>query len=425
MRRVTWVRCALGLALAGCSFSPAGGPGSDGRPGGDDDAPPPPDARDIDARVIDGRPAVDVAFLDTANEQPGTGDWVITENVDIDTDLDPANPRVTGLPSGVTFTLQQQQGAPAARTILVMHVRRLEIEAGAAIALFGSRPFAIVAGDEVVVDGRIDASADHGVAGPGGYSGTSDVAGAGGGGAAGTVTVSDSGGGGGGHGTAGGRGGGVACAGDTCGLAPGGPGSPINDNLFYLGGGGRGGRAASRTSCESSFAGAGGGGLLVYSPTSIAVGNQGVIVANGGGGSGGRHCGNNGTLAGAGGGAGGQVDLQAPSVVISNGGLVVANGGGGGGGANGTQTQNPGVEGGNGAESLTTPPVIASGGAGGAPGGNGGLGSIMNGAGGQGVDVVSERNAGGGGGGAGRITIRYRGIQPQLATSPGAKYVSY
>lgn len=431
-----WSRCALGGALlGGCTFAPAGGSARDGSVAADDagaidaaagDAPVAIDARAIDAPPpIDGPAPSDIPYLEAANEQPGAGDWIVTDAVQFDSDLNPASPGITGLPAGVTFTLQPQT-AQNSRTILVMHVRTLEIQAGGSLLMYGSRPVAIVAGQDVLVDGVIDASAwisNNSVRspGPGGFS-ASDVAGAGGPGTIPTTGQSDSGGGGGGHGTSGGRGGGAECVADTCTVAPGLGASPINAELFYLGGGGRGGSAPTRSSCIARTGGAGGGGVLIYSPTRIAIGANGRIESNGGGGGGGRYCQGVGTLAGSGGGAGGQLELQSPTVTIAAGGLVVANGGAGGGGANNTGAAGEGTSGADGADSLAT---ATAGGGGSGTGGAGGAGSIGSGAGGRGADVALGANAGGGGGGGGRIIVRFRGTQPTVMTSPPASFTAY
>ncbi|HVV84886.1 MAG TPA: hypothetical protein VHE35_17600, partial [Kofleriaceae bacterium] len=167
---LAWTRGAVAAALLGaCGFSPAGAPGRDDG-GGDDDL----DAAAGDARVSDARAGVDAAagpdivYLDPANESPGTGDWVLDGPVNLNTDLDPGNPRIPGLPAGVTFTLQPQ-GAQNARTILVLHVHAFELHDGAELGLDGTRPLAIVAGDDVIVDGEINASAGGGAPGPGGF----------------------------------------------------------------------------------------------------------------------------------------------------------------------------------------------------------------------------------------------------------------
>jgi hypothetical protein len=422
-------RVTVAMLLAGgCGFAPAGGPGQGDDDGGPDDpdAAVEPDARVVDAPAIDAPAPIDLPYLEVVNEQPGAGDWVITDDVDFDSDLDPSSPGIPGLPAGVTFTLQAQN-VTNARSILVLHVRRLELAATGNLYMYGSRPVAIVAGGDVDIAGRIDASAwtsDSTGArnpGPGGFSGT-DVAGAGGGGAIPATGASDTGGGGGGHGTPGGRGGGAGCTADVCAVAPGAGGTAINESRFYLGGGGRGGAAVTRGPCIARTGGAGGGGLYIYSPTSITVTASGTIEANGGGGGGGRYCGSNGTLAGSGGGAGGQIELQAPVIVVDSGGLVVANGGAGGGGANNTGSNVEGTAGDDGADSLTE---ATPGGGGGGTGGDGGAGSVGAGAGGNGEHVDLGANGGGGGGGGGRIVLRYRGTQPAIVTSPPAAFVAY
>jgi hypothetical protein len=70
--------------------------------------------------------------------------------------------------------------------------------------------------------------------------------------------------------------------------------------------------------------------------------------------------------------------------------------------------------------------MAAAGGLGtGASGGNGGAGAFASTDAVQGEDMVDDDNSGGGGGGVGRVTIRFRGMQPTITTSPPPAYVSY
>lgn len=374
-----------------------------------------PDTGGSDAEVDASVAVEDLPYVEPAHEYAGTGDWTVSGNINFDT----GNPSFA-TPAGVTFSVQSQS-APDAPALLVLHVRRFEIAQGGTLGLYGSRALVVIAGEDVVVSGVIDASAGAGVAGPGAYTGV----GLPGTGAPGQVPAtgnSDTGGGGGGHGTQGGRGGGAGCTGDVCTVAFGAGGGVVNSGLVYLGGGGPGGLAPSRASCIAGSGGAGGGAVLIYSTRTIAVTATGRIEANGGGGAGGKFCPAVGTLAGAGGGAGGHVELMAPNVDIAGGGMVVANGGAGGGGSNNSGAGADGAAGADGTDSVT---VAASGGQGNGTGGTGGAGSIGGAAGGAGQDVALGANAGGGGGGAGLIVIRHRGAPPTATTSPPARLVVY
>ncbi|HVK71908.1 MAG TPA: hypothetical protein VM734_01255 [Kofleriaceae bacterium] len=403
------------LLLAGCAFNP-GGPAIgddtsdddvvDGRP--DDDGAPPTDAPD----------PIDVAYLPPAAETPGTGDWVIDERVDLDTTLD-AQP--FALPDGVTLVATAQTD-PSGDEVLVLHVRDLTITEDGLLSLEGKRPFAIVAGGVVRIDGDLDAnSLGQNIFGPGGKAANTG-AGAGSPGVHPTQpgAAADSGGGGGGLGTIGGPGGSALCA---TGCTPdetvgGGPGGPVhNVPPVRLVGGSGGGSAATVQSCAPFPGGTGGGAVFIYAATAIRLGPTGAIKASGGGGGGGRRCPGVASTAGSGGGAGGMIDLQSPVLELAGG--LSANGGGGGAGADVTGTDaNPGEDGHGDSTS-------AAGGTATGNGGSGGAGAAGNTAAQKGSDVGGDANAGGGGGGAGLIVIRHRGPAPTVVASPSATFVPF
>ncbi|HUQ05793.1 MAG TPA: hypothetical protein VM261_25000 [Kofleriaceae bacterium] len=451
-------RCSLVGAVflfAACSFNPSGGVAIDaaddidartdaseddaGIDAPDVDAPDGSvdandaamiDAPDIDAAVdaavdaptdaavdaaVDAPPPIDIAYLPTAAETAGTGDATINGNTTINTTVGQTPPN---LGTGVTFTTATPTGGGA--DILVMHVDDLTIGASGTLRVIGTRPFAIVAGGNVNIAGAIDLSAVGTTAAGAGGSASSTGSGAGTDGTH-EGDRTDTGAGGAGYGTAGARGGtaictlGLGCIGNTH-TVNGGAGGPVyNMSLAQLVGGSGGGNAADIAGCAAFDGGAGGGAILIYAAGSIAV--SGVIEAHGGGGGRGRRCGNDST-AGAGGGSGGQIDLQSPSITIT--GFVGANGGGGGGGAEGANAD--GMAGQDGRNDG----MAAGGGAGtGASGGDGGAGGFASTAPVQGEDMSDDDNSGGGGGAVGRVTIRFRGTQPTVTTSPPPAFVSY
>lgn len=262
-----------------------------------------------------------------------------------------------------------------------------------------SRPIAIVADHDLIVDGTIDLSA-HGVSpGPGGNAARSGTGGSGsvGGGGAGSFTA-------GGNGADG--------QGGVGGLG----GAPIAPPVAILAGG-AGAGSCPGLSC-ASFGGGGGGGLLLVScEGSVLV--SGVVIASGGGGQG-AHLSLQGViLPPEGGGAGGNVSIAGGAVTIT--GSFFANGGGGGGGCNGQAAgQCPGGDGGDGRASTT----VASGGASGigSPGGGGGTGTITPGNGAtSGLIPPGPGGAGGGAAGHFQIYVPQGGattIAPVAATPP-------
>jgi hypothetical protein len=434
------------VALAGCSFDPQGGTETDGPPvdapdgdAPDTDAPdldapdidaPDLDAPDIDAPAIDApdidapaidAPIIDIVFLPPAHEMPGTGAVTIDSLTTIDTS---ANATPPNLGPGTSYTVATPTGGGP--DILVLHTGSLTVNS--TLRIVGRRPFAIVAGGAITVNGTIDASAT-GTATPGPSGALTDTGmGAGnpgrhitGVGTAGQ-TSADSGGGGASYGSLGGQGGDAFCAGGCIvdQTVPGGTAGPLYNatRTQLLGGSGGGSTPDATANCLGLDGGAGGGALLIYSAVSITVNGAGAIEANGGGGARGIDCMPSGSTSGGGGGSGGQIELQAPAYTVT--GAIVANGGGGGGAAD--SNNGDGMAGSDGTNNSTP----AAGGAGTLPnGGNGGAGAAGGSTAEGGQDMGSDQNGGGGGGGTGLITIRHQGSQPGVSTSPSASFVAY
>jgi hypothetical protein len=258
-----------------------------------------------------------------------------------------------------------------------------------------TRSVAIVATSDVVINGRVDLSADGHLAGPGGVPGGRDdenrpCEGAGdqaqpptpspGAGGAGASTP---GGAGGAASTAAGRAGGAAATAIEP-LLGGCQGGSIYDN------------SAPATSPRG---GGGGGGLQIASRTRISLTMAGAIDASGGGASAGFR-----NIGGAGGGAGGTVLLEAPQVVLDGSAVVISTKGGAGAGASGgTASGLPGADGGTSTLPAAggTSPVGSPGGRGGStgytaePGGDAQGGSVSGGGGGAAAGVVAIFTANG------------------------------
>ncbi len=229
LRRCTpW---ALALSLAACQFADAGlSPIPDDAPvaadaafdGAVDD--PAIDAGAIDAAVdagtaidagaaidarlpIDARPDAappvivdDVAHVPDDGEFAGTGDLTLSSSARIDTSsltIDDAPPA-----AGILFDVWRQDGGGP--DLAVLHVRRLDVVAGARVRVTGRRPLVVIAGSDLVIAGVVDAGARRSEPGPGGQAAG---AGPGAGGAGRSAELGDTGGGGGGHGGTGASGG--------------------------------------------------------------------------------------------------------------------------------------------------------------------------------------------------------------------------
>ncbi len=409
-------RCSLVLfALAGCAFEPRGGDEVDAAridaaitdadvDGAELDAAdvdaagidaamidaPEVDAAMIDAAMIDAPaidaatdaptdasidapPPIDIAYLPAADEMPGTGSVVINGNQAISTNVGAPLPN---LGTGVTFTVATPTGGGS--DIVVLHVDQFTIGNAGTLRVAGTRPFAIVAGGAVTINGVLDLSAaGQTTAGAGGFASSTGTGQGTDGRHGGTRT--DSGGGGAGHGTAGQRGGNALCV-EGCTpdvVTNGGEAGPLyNNGLTQLVGGSGGGNA--------------------------------VLTALG--------C--DGQPGGAGGGSGGQIDLPSPMVVVT--GTAAANGGGGGGGAEGgTGDGVAGEDGRNDGNAAQGGPGMGGSGGDGGAGGTGSAPPV------QGEDLTDDDNGGGGGGAVGHVVIRFRGSQPTITASPPATYIAY
>jgi len=294
----------------------------------------------------------------------------------------------------IALVTQTDGGTPA----MVISARTLTVPAGAEVVVTGSRPLAIVALDDLIVGGTIDASGNGGTAGPG-----ADLACASGAGVAGMIrqTGIDWGGTGGGGSGFGGAG---AAAAD---VSPA-PSAPIDipggqvwggASAPLLGGCSGGAGGVGFAGDPQPRGGGGGGGLALIGGRSVAI--TGIVSVSGGGGAGGVTE----SAGGAGGGAGGKLVVQAWTVTISAGRLT-ANGGGAGEGKFEIQAN------GNGGQDGALDSDVAAGGGAGGPGGDGGAGATGGaeaGPGGVGAGAMDmPAGGGGGGGGVGRIVIDSR-----------------
>lgn len=260
---------------------------------------------------------------------------------------------------------------PAA--LLVTH--RFVIEQGMRVSVVGNRPLIIVALDEALITGQLEAAAKDATANGGGFGPTTDGQpglGPGGGG----KPNGRSGGGGGGFCGKGGQGG------EAMGLsAQGGKAYGKPENVPLIGG--------SSGAKVGYYASAGGGAIQISAGNRIEVSALGVITVSGGGAS----------WTSNGGGAGGAILLEAPSVRVL--GHLAANGGSGS--ANNSADTSPGADG-----STDDQPALG-GRNDSANGGDGSAGSNIDGKPGAAVAMDSTGTGGGGGGGAGRIRINAKG----------------
>jgi len=319
----------------------------------------------------------------------GTVDVVIDTPVTIDTDAG----TITGAGSLDFVFVQVSQGSDAP-SVGVFSFGRLDILAD--VTVQGDNALVLVACDDMIVEGVIDACARQQAHGPGGgdggdaeQDGLGYETGPGGGGAGMTVSpMDDAGGGGAAHGGAGGDGG------ETPNLAGGVGGSYYDDaTLVPLRGGSGGGGGGQGASDGGGPGGGGGGAVQLVAGGSLVIAAGAGVNACGAGGSGAIENGD----AGGGGGSGGAVLCEAIAVVVE--GTLAANGGGGGGGdeSNGQPSEAlPGQDG-------RFDDIPAAGGAGGGNAGSGGAGGACDTPGGQ--TAATNENGGGGGGGAGRIRI--------------------
>jgi hypothetical protein len=267
-------------------------------------------------------------------------------------------------------------------------VRDFHMTLGATLRATGSLPFAVIAFDQIILDGNT--RIDVGVGGAGARTSCDN----------GAVTGTDngggaSGGGGGGFGANGGHGGdgdsdGTLTSGGAGGVAASEPKGPL---------GGCPGAHGGKGDVAGGAGGLGGGAVYLVAKHQITIAGSAGIQAGGGGGGGGGVGGgpfDNGDTGGGGGGAGGMIFLEA--AVIRSTGMLAANGGGGGEASGNGETGNPGAD----AQLGTTAAAGGKGGSSsGTDGGNGGAGTGAA----QSVTAVSSGGGGGGGGAVGYIIV--------------------
>lgn len=272
-------------------------------------------------------------------------------------------------------------------SICLVRAQRIFVDGAATLSVTGSRALALVADSDLLIEGKIDASAVGSANGPGGglkFSGT--------------AAADISGGGGAGFATAGAGGGSETTTG------AGGSGGQAEPNPL-LGTELVGGTRPSRARQSAPAAGGAGGNVTLVACRGNAQ-VTGYIDVSGGGGSGGSTDGVH-KYSGAGGGSGGFILIQGREVTITGG--LYANGGAGGGGMSSAGVA--GTKGNDG--SPTTSP--ASGGNPATGGGRGGNGGASDPPGGGAPPMTAGANAGGGGGSAGFIQLLLpRDQLPQL-----------
>lgn len=307
-------------------------------------------------------------------------------------------------PIAVATATVAQTGAPTLR-VLIAKSWTLDN-----VRVTGQLPLALVASEEITVQGVLDASADASVRGPGAVT-CATATGAGGapggayydrprqGNSGGypEYILNINGSGGGGFGTVGGNGGVESTASNV------GSGGIVNGTptLVPLRGGCQGYAATT------AYVGAGGGAIQLVSNKRVRLADTGTRkgIVHAGGGSG--HAGDLGKPAiddptpvygSGGGGSGGGILLEAPSVVLEDGTALLAAGGGGGGFGACANTPN----------GMDAPPGIGTPSGGSCPSGTSPASTGGNGAtsaaGGVGGDTT-QGSAGGGGGGLGRVRV--------------------
>lgn len=342
---------ALTFLLCACGFS-----------GEEGEQPQQPDAR-LPPPCIPG-------FVDVCGQAAPDGNFIVS-NAQINTDAD-ARCRTVA-----------QSGGP---NICLFYFTDVEIQAGGTVLAHGSRPFALVATNEIRILGTVDVSSQRARptlrgagSNPSGLCTSVSVpeaaAGGGGGGAGGTF------------GTAGGKGGNGNLDGSdnsTADRAGGVPGTPLQAPALLRGG--CDGQDGAPGDAPSGAAAGQGGGAVYLSAPRLTVSGQ--IRAGGSGGSPATGTDDGGS----GGGSGGAIILESPMLTVS--GRLIATGGGGGKGANDIFDGEGGDDG-----VDITPAAGGSDGGGGGPGGAGGTDAV-------GRDgTAANGGGGGGGGGAGFVVV--------------------
>jgi hypothetical protein len=360
--------CALGTVS--CAFHARPSVGGDGGDQGTPDAGQPIDAPVV---TIDGCQSfstqLDTCALGATDDVMITGNRIYNTDTHVLADVGGDN----------EVAVPHARIAKGSDMLDAIVAKRFTLAAGARLHVIGSVAFGVVASDQLLIAGTLDAGGGSFVEAAGARS-HGDCGGAAGSNAS-NHNGGAPGGGGGGFRSTGGTGG----QGDSNGVpTAGGNGGALEamPTGFPKGGcpGGDGGNAGPNTLGQ---AGRGGGAIDLISAVSIDV--SGGITAGGSGGLGGLVT----DGGGGGGGSGGMIVLEAPS--LGGAGGVAANGGGGGGGGGTT------LSGMGGSGQLSTDG--ASGGTAadrGSPGGPGGAATTLDGA-----TVTVTTNAGGGGGGGG------------------------
>jgi len=377
------------LVAPACRFEPGHVPGG----GGDDDD----DGGIADAADGDADPYVPpvVAHVSASDEANliSTTSWIVDTATTFDTGTGMATP---ALPAGLfAMALAQEGGGPE---LFVIQGARIEVSS--TLTVIGTRPLVLVASDEIVIGGMLDASAKHATPGPGGAA-PSDGPGAGPDGKS-DDGSHDAGGAGGSFGSVGNHGGdGGPGSGTVVTTAPAAAAIYGDMMLSVLQGGSGGGDSSPACSGTAPHGGAGGGAIQLTAST-ITIG--GTIIVGGGGAEGVSNCAGNG-FGGGGGGSGGAVYVEA--ALLAGSGTIAANGGGGSGTGSSGGTGQPGED----AHADTT---AAAGGTG------------VFGAGGAGAALAAAQagqqgdNGGGGGGGGGRIflAIPIDAASPTVTSTP-------
>ncbi|MBT8493119.1 MAG: hypothetical protein KJO07_08675 [Deltaproteobacteria bacterium] len=398
---------ALALALAlGCGFDESAQVGGDdgGVSSGDGgvtggDGSPGPDAM---PPCLFG--SQQVRFIDVCSEQPTSGLASLTipnrveSGIDYIFDTDDLvllEPREED-EDPVTSALQPV--ATEVNGVAVIWAVDVSIEAGAWVYARGSRPLAIVADNDLTIDGRL--SVDSWQASSLGPAGSQPAACALAAPTAGQACFDEGASAGGGAAFRGRGGAGGGNSNDCDGLGnpllptPGGTGSALPPDTLRGGCAGADGAESTNGSGDGPTTGGGGGGALYLLAKGTLLVN-GAVTGSGAGGS----AGDGGRTSGSGGGSGGYLVLQAGQIQLTASALVVANGGGGGGGCDGGEAD----DGANGSFALVDQDTAPAGGdkeGGGGVGGNGGYRGDID---GQAGDTANR--GGGGGGGAGFIVI--------------------
>lgn len=290
-----------------------------------------------------------------------------------------------------------QTGSTGGPEVLILYIKRFDVDAGKTLRLKGTRPVIFAVYDQALIHGSILGDAEMTQPGPG-----SDVASCTGRvGSAGSEAASVAGGGGGaGFATKGGLGGDGA-GGAGAGVGGGTPGNALASTLVPLIAGCPGG--AGGTSSIAGAGGAGGGAVQISVAGNLTL--DGVVSVSGGGGKGGAPVTTEAVAGGGGGGgSGGGLVLEAGTLQIGSPARLTANGGSG---AEGGKSGGPGGADGTDGTIDTSSVATSTGNSG--TGGDGGDGAAGTKAPVKGGNEGGGGTGGGGGGGGAAGIIRLRG----------------